>query len=622
MDKYLKLQNIECAYCKKLCSNLKGFSYHLKMLHNIELDDYFEKFDNEFERPKCLQCGIMIEKQKTNYSFSFNRYMSQIFCSRKCTQKNSLVKNKLSIAGKRGGRKTLGRIPTKESREKQSIATSLAHINGFKHKKGEYISTKTNKLCKYRSSWELKYMMMLDNNNDVIFWEYEPFSIQYEYQNVRKNYIVDFEVYYNDKTKELIELGQKQQKFENPKNIAKISAGKEYAEKNGYTFKIVTEDNFHSFRTGFMKINLNNSININEIMISQKNLLELRQSYENEKYVDYVVNDLSNKILKTVRTFFPDFPIKQQFLTKELVMQIVECSSDTNVSKYLDNNTKIITASNHRFSTELKAHFNNFYDCMRRDSKSIKELYYDNDFLLKSILYRCGINNSKIYSYTVNGVVIQTNETFDISVKTIINGLQMLQPRVSFYSPILAATIYKMYLQNVDKPIIYDPSFGFGARYLASKIIENSTYIGTDPDEKTYNNMLVLSDTISDNSSIFYNDFSENVKLNRDINFSFTCPPYYDTEKYSYDIAEKYKTYDEWAEKYVRETAKNIYESLNLEPKMCVIQIPEEMRNDFVGIYKEVGFKHIEEQSYRVKLNRSHLSKKEKFEYLLCFKKS
>ncbi len=46
------------------------------------------------------------------------------------------------------------------------------------------------------------------------------------------------------------------------------------------------------------------------------------------------------------------------------------------------------------------------------------------------------------------------------------------------------------------------------------------------------------------------------------------------------------------------------------------------MRNDFVGIYKEVGFKHIEEQSYRVKLNRSHLSKKEKFEYLLCFKKS
>lgn len=46
-------------------------------------------------------------------------------------------------------------------------------------KRGTYTSTKTGQVCKYRSNWEKVYLEFLDNNPDVVHWEYEPFAIEY-----------------------------------------------------------------------------------------------------------------------------------------------------------------------------------------------------------------------------------------------------------------------------------------------------------------------------------------------------------------------------------------------------------------------------------------------------------
>ena len=369
------------------------------------------------------------------------------------------------------------------------------------------------------------------------------------------------------------------------------------------------QDEFGTVKKDFLK----KETNIDQVIFRQKKLLKLKKNKKESR----IIKKIEPLILKYIRTFFPKFPIDQSIIYEVYKNEIIEQLEKIVIEQYINKEEKIIFATNFRFCRKLKRHFNNFYICKRKDSKSIKELYYDNEELSQSIRYRCGINNSKLYEYKLDTEIFLTNETFDISVSEIIAGLEVKQLRTSFYSPALASIVYKLYLQNYTNIIIYDPSAGFGARYLASKVISDSSYIGCDPDTATCKNLrLLMSD-----KDIIIRGFSEEIILNKDINFSFTCPPYYDTEEYSYNIAQKYVSYENWLEEFVRKTAYNIYQILNLEPRLCVIQVSEKLKDDFIRIYQEVGFKVLEEKSYKVKYNKSHLTKKDRFEHLLCFEK-
>ena len=122
----------------------------------------------------------------------------------------------------------------------------------------------------YRSSWELTVMTLLDQHPNVINWASESVTIPYQNPLTGKfsTYIPDFLVVYKDKfgkqRAELIEVKPKKEAIaENVKskrdkaalvvNTAKWAAAMTWCKKNGFNFRILTEDDLYISKGSQMK---------------------------------------------------------------------------------------------------------------------------------------------------------------------------------------------------------------------------------------------------------------------------------------------------------------------------------------------------------------------------------
>jgi len=116
---------------------------------------------------------------------------------------------------------------------------------------------------KFRSGWEMTFMMFLDSNDNVISWASEPVRIPYRNPLTGKMtmYVPDFIVTYRGPKEtvraELIEIKTKKQSLVESKmkdrdkaivavNYAKWHAATLWAKQNGLTFRVITEEQiFH-----------------------------------------------------------------------------------------------------------------------------------------------------------------------------------------------------------------------------------------------------------------------------------------------------------------------------------------------------------------------------------------
>jgi len=115
---------------------------------------------------------------------------------------------------------------------------------------------------RYRSGWELTFMMFLDSNENVLQWASESISIPYRNPLTGKSsmYVPDFLVTYrgpNNTTKaELIEIKPKKQSLVESKmnaneraivavNYAKWDSATKWAKRNGLTFRVINEDQIY-----------------------------------------------------------------------------------------------------------------------------------------------------------------------------------------------------------------------------------------------------------------------------------------------------------------------------------------------------------------------------------------
>jgi hypothetical protein len=98
--------------------------------------------------------------------------------------------------------------------------------------------------CKYRSGWEQKFMLYLDNNPNVEQWTYEKVVIEYlsnsKTKKIRK-YYPDFFVRYKDGKEEIIEVKQKR-KLDQAIIKKKAEAAILWCGAHGMTYRILTED--------------------------------------------------------------------------------------------------------------------------------------------------------------------------------------------------------------------------------------------------------------------------------------------------------------------------------------------------------------------------------------------
>lgn len=113
---------------------------------------------------------------------------------------------------------------------------------------------------KYRSGWELTFMTFCDTNRNVLYWASEALRIPYKHPVTGKPtiYVPDFFVVYENKhgqkIAEVVEIKPKKQSIIESKvantrdrivvaiNHAKWASAMAYCKAQGYTFRVITED--------------------------------------------------------------------------------------------------------------------------------------------------------------------------------------------------------------------------------------------------------------------------------------------------------------------------------------------------------------------------------------------
>ena len=118
---------------------------------------------------------------------------------------------------------------------------------------------------RYRSGWELSFMIFLDNNNNVMQWASESIQIPYRNPVTGKQsiYVPDFLITYrtrqNTLIAEVIEIKPKKQSIVESKmsnrdrmvvaiNYAKWDSATKWCNRNGLKFRVITEEDM--FRNG------------------------------------------------------------------------------------------------------------------------------------------------------------------------------------------------------------------------------------------------------------------------------------------------------------------------------------------------------------------------------------
>jgi len=119
---------------------------------------------------------------------------------------------------------------------------------------------------KYRSGWEMTFMMFCDSNKSILYWASEALRIPYKnpFTGKPSTYVPDFFVVYENKygkqIAEVVEIKPKKQSLIESRvasakdratvalNHAKWQSAMAFCKANGYTFRVLTEDEL--FRNG------------------------------------------------------------------------------------------------------------------------------------------------------------------------------------------------------------------------------------------------------------------------------------------------------------------------------------------------------------------------------------
>jgi hypothetical protein len=123
---------------------------------------------------------------------------------------------------------------TRNKRLSESI-TRVYQAGGPQWSQGTYTSTKTGRSCNFRSSWEETYMKILDDDLDVLTWDYESIVIPYLLDGKTHNYIPDFLLTLVDGSKVLVEVKPSGLRG-NAANTAKREAALKMCAVNRWTY--------------------------------------------------------------------------------------------------------------------------------------------------------------------------------------------------------------------------------------------------------------------------------------------------------------------------------------------------------------------------------------------------
>lgn len=294
-----------------------------------------------------------------------------------------------------------------------------------------------------------------------------------------------------------------------------------------------------------------------------------------------------------------------------------------------DMDSSVISSLTLVGNSYLKSMFSSFWNV----NNGPVEATMDESKLKAVLAYRLGLNESKLYDYTLDdGMKVQCHETFNVTPKEIRTGLIVQRNAVSWFKPTAAFEVYKRFLGDDPSPVIWDPSCGFGARLLGfAAAYPKGTYLGTDPAAQTFSDLCVLKDELKgcvpDLTVELACQGSETFDPGRPLDLVFTSPPYFDREKYFEEDTQCWKmfpTLDAWKKGYLLPTLKTAQRWLRDSGRL-VINIDKKNEGIILAAAREVGFEH--EKTLSLSIGQDHFSKKKqgankKAEPVLVFTKA
>ena len=534
-----------CLICNAEFASAILLGYHIKNIHNIKKPEYIYKYVFKEKQPLC-ECGCQRKVKLLNY-YPF---------------KVNFISGHNSIGE---GNSMFGKHFSNESKIKMSLSAI------------DRVNTQTFKKTDTKPELEFKAIL------DALQIKYEhPYTV-----NLGKRYAsidfylsdynmlveVDGEYWHPQELKEL--------NFHILPNV--ISDGDRRGLQNLYRIREFDIDKFKDYATTKeLAIEyLKDSIGIFNPELKYKQVII------NKEYFKTCLDIKGTKYLKSfnwllkkfIRAFQPNLPYPD---LEESLTDVMNKLSKMNVDKVFNGDIKEfsnnISTVGHNY---LKHNFKSYWKSKFNGNPSPEEAWLDDKIMQEVIDYRIGCNNS--------------GEVFDFSLHQLVRGLSARRITVSFFKPLLAASIYKHYIGENKSPIVLDPCCGFGGRLLGFKsIYPDGTYIGCEPNIETYNELIKLKKDAKWNDVEIYNcKFEEFVNIhNYNFDLIFTSIPYFDIEVYSNPV--EYKSFDEWRSTFISALEK--YAGQN-----CYINLPIELA-------VTLGW-DIKVDSY-IKSNRSHFDKK------------
>lgn len=192
---------------------------------------------------------------------------------------------------------------------------------------------------------------------------------------------------------------------------------------------------------------------------------------------------------------------------------------------------------------------------------------------------------------------------------------------VSNFRPTASCAIYEKFAKG---KVVYDMSSGYGGRMIGAIKAGVSKYIGCEPCTPTYIGLTSMKDDLKKwfglETEIQLNKIgSEDFILpKKSVDFCFTSPPYFNTEKYSNEDTQscnKFLTKESWLNLFLKKTFENVMHCLSDDGIMAInianVKSYKNLEDCTINVANEVGF----ELNNTMKYALSSLSHNDKFKY-------
>ncbi len=197
--------------------------------------------------------------------------------------------------------------------------------------------------------------------------------------------------------------------------------------------------------------------------------------------------------------------------------------------------------------------------------------------------------------------------------------------RVSNFRPTIAKWVYDNFSGEGK---VLDFSSGYGGRLFGALSSDKvKSYTGTDPCTTTYNQLLQINKRIIVRKEvILHNKPFEDLELEKNIyDLSFSSPPYFNTEEYSYEDTQsfiRYKTKEDWRDNFLKPLILKNWNVLKNDGNFLInianVKTYNTLEEDTIKIAQEIGFKLI--KTYKMSLS-ALMAKGFKYEPIFWFKK-